>query len=246
MVLEETIMYSWNARIRYSEVDCENKLTIGRLLDYFQDCSTFQSEELGLGVKYLQEKHRVWLLSSWQIDVERYPEIGERVEVGTLPYDFKGFIGYRNFWMKDERGERLAAANSIWTLFDMEKGKPAMPDQKTREGYQISPKIEMEYLPRKIAVPGDGEVMPEFPVTRHYLDTNRHVNNGQYVKVALEYPEEGFVVRRLRAEYKKQAYLNDIFCPVVYKKDNVYVVSLKDKNGEPYAVVELTGEKKQG
>ena len=145
--------------------------------------------------------------------------------------------------MTDEQGVRLAAANSIWTLFDMEKGKPTMPDQRTKEGYQISPKIEMEYLPRKIALPEGGEAKQEFPITRHYLDTNNHVNNGQYVKMALEYPEEGFVVRRLRAEYKKQSYLGDIFCPVVYEKENAYVVSLNDKNGEPHAVVELTGEK---
>ena len=236
-------MYTFETRIRYSEVDCDNKLTLGKLLDYFQDCSTFQSEDLGLGVKYLQGRHQVWLLSAWQIDVERYPEIGERVEVGTLPYDFRGFIGYRNFWMKDREGVRIAAANSIWTLFDMEKGKPAMPDQKMKDGYQISPKIEMEYLPRKIMLPEGGEEKPAFVIARHYLDTNHHVNNGQYVKMALEYPEEGFMIRRLRAEYKKQAYLNDVFYPVVYQRGNIFTVSLNQENGEPYAVVELTGER---
>ena len=59
-------MYTFDARIRYSEADCENKLTLGSLLDYFQDCSTFHSEDIGLGVRYLQERHQVWLLSSWQ------------------------------------------------------------------------------------------------------------------------------------------------------------------------------------
>ncbi len=237
-------MYTFDARIRYSEADCENRLTLGSLLDYFQDCSTFHSEDIGLGVKYLQKLHQVWLLSSWQIDVERYPEIGERVEVGTLPYDFRGFIGYRNFWMKDAQGVRLAAANSIWTLYDLEKGRPVMPDQNMKDGYMISPKIEMEYLPRKIAIPEGGEEKPCFTIARHHLDTNHHVNNGQYVHIALEYPEEDFVVRRLRAEYKKQAYLGDVFCPVVYEREGSYVVSLNDRSGEPYAVVELTGERR--
>lgn len=238
-------MYTFETRIRYSEVDCDNKLTLGKLLDYFQDCSTFQSEDLGLGVKYLQERHQVWLLSAWQIDVDRYPEIGERVEVGTLPYDFKGFIGYRNFWMRDKEGVRIAVANSIWTLFDMERGKPAMPDQKTKDGYRISPKIEMEYLPRKIAVPEGGEAKQSLVITKHHLDTNHHVNNGQYVHIALEYPEEDFVIRRLRAEYKKQAYLGDTFYPTVCRRDDVYTISLNDEKGQPYAVVELTGERKQ-
>lgn len=235
-------MYTFDARIRYSEADCENKLTPEGLLNYFQDCSTFHSEDLGLGVKYMLERHLVWALNFWQIDVEKYPEIGERVKVGTLPYDFRGFIGFRNFWMDDEQGGRLARANSIWTLLDLETGKPVKPLQEMLSGYKVSPKIEMEYLPRKIAMPEGGEEKQKFIITRHYLDTNHHVNNGQYVKMALEYVEdEDFVIKRLRAEYKKQGYLNDIFYPVVYRNADVYTVSLNDKNGEPYAVIELDG-----
>lgn len=239
-------MYTYDVRIRYSETDCENKLTPEGLLNYFQDASTFQSEDLGFGVKYMLERCLVWALNAWQIDVEKYPEIGERVQVGTLPYEFKGFIGFRNFWMNDSEGRRLAAANSVWTLLDLETGKPVRPAQEMLDGYGISGKIEMEYTPRKILIPEEksGGVMrldkQEVLITKQHLDANHHVNNGQYVKMALEYVEDGFAVKRLRAEYKKQAYLGDIFCPVVYRKENIYTISLNDKEGTPYAVVELT------
>ncbi len=236
-------MYTFDARIRYSEGDCENRLTMNSLLNYFQDCSTFQAEDLGLGVRYMLDRGLVWALSSWQIDVERYPEIGESVKVGTLPYAFRGFIGYRNFWMEDGGGKRLAVANSIWTLLDLKTGKPEKPSQDMYDGYVLDSKLEMEYLPRKIVVPQEGEAKPEFVITRQHLDSNHHVNNGQYVKMALEYAEEAFAIRRLRAEYKKQAYLGDVFYPVVYAKEDGCAVSLNDKTGEPYAVVEMTGEK---
>ena len=261
-------MYIYDARIRYSEAGCENRLTPEGLLNYFQDCSTFHSEDLGFGVKYMLAHRLVWALGSWQIDIARYPEIGERVRVGTLPYDFKGYIGFRNFWMTDERGERLAAANSIWTLLDLETGKPVKPAKEMLDAYRTSPKIEMEYLPRKILIPEEkgtgaapgrnvlgeeaedarsgGAVRLEkqtYTVTRRYLDANRHVNNGQYVRMALEYVEDGFAVKRLRAEYKRQAYLGDVFCPVVYREENRYTVSLNNEAGEPYAVVEFTGER---
>lgn len=236
-------MYTFDARIRYSEADCENRLTMNSLLNYFQDCSTFQSEDLGLGVRYMLDRGLVWALSSWQIDVGRYPEIGERVKVGTLPYAFRGFIGYRNFWMEDGTGKRLAVANSIWTLLDLETGKPEKPLQEMYDGYELSPKLEMEYLPRKIVMPQAGEKRPEFVITRQHLDSNHHVNNGQYVKMALEYVEEDFLIRRLRAEYKRQAYLGDVFYPVVYQREDGCAVSLNDVTGEAYAVVEMTGEK---
>ena len=41
-------MYSYQSRIRYSELDETGHLKIESLLDYFQDCSTFHSEDLGL------------------------------------------------------------------------------------------------------------------------------------------------------------------------------------------------------
>ena len=90
-------MYRFESRVRYSEVDSEKKLTLSSLLDYLQDCCTFQSEELGIGVEYLAGHQAAWVLSSWEIEILRYPEMGERIVTGTWPYDFKGFFGYRNF-----------------------------------------------------------------------------------------------------------------------------------------------------
>ena len=42
-------MYEFEGRIRYSECDDTGRLSIFSLVNYFQDCSTFQSEELGHG-----------------------------------------------------------------------------------------------------------------------------------------------------------------------------------------------------
>ena len=64
-------MYTFDSRIRYSETDSEGKLTMASLINYFQDCSTFQSEDLGVGLEYFRENHMVWVLSSWQIVGER-------------------------------------------------------------------------------------------------------------------------------------------------------------------------------
>ena len=64
-------MYTFDSRVRYSETDSGGKLTMASLINYFQDCSTFQAEELGVGVEYLRERHLVWVLSAWQIVVER-------------------------------------------------------------------------------------------------------------------------------------------------------------------------------
>ena len=76
-------MYTFDSRIRYSEIDRSGRLSIPAVVDYFQDCSAFQSEELGVGVEYLANKKRAWILNSWQIVLERRPEECEKITVGT-------------------------------------------------------------------------------------------------------------------------------------------------------------------
>ena len=95
-------MYSFKSKIRYSETDSRGRLSLEALLDYFQDCSAFQSEALGVGFYPLQERGLAWVLSYWQIVVDRFPDFYEDVETGTYPYNFKGCFGQRNFFMKDK------------------------------------------------------------------------------------------------------------------------------------------------
>ena len=234
--------YSFKGRVRYSEIGENGCLTLPGIQDYYQDCCTFQSEEIGQGMEALEERQRAWVLSSWQIVVNRYPKLGEKVKIVTLPYELKVFLGYRNFAMLDEQGEYLAKANSLWSLLDVGTGKPVMVNEAMHKGYEIDEKLDMEYAPRKIAVPEGGELLEPIVVKKHHLDTNHHVNNGQYVNIAMEYLPDDFVIRQMRAEYKKQAFLDDVLHPYVVSTENDYVICLQDEAGKPYVSVEFQGQ----
>ena len=181
-------MYTFGSRIRYSETDEYGKLTLTGIMNYLQDCSTFQSEDIGLGISYLTEHHQAWWLSSWQIVIDRYPALGEEVVIGTWPYDFKGFYGYRNFTICDPAGNYLVRANSVWFLFDTELGRPVKVKEENIRGYGRGDekRLEMEYAPRKITVPAEYEEAECVTIAKHHIDTNHHVNNAQYVEIARE------------------------------------------------------------
>ena len=51
--------YSFSGRVRYSEIGENGLLTLPGVLNYFQDCSTFQSEEVGLGMEVLKEWKKI-------------------------------------------------------------------------------------------------------------------------------------------------------------------------------------------
>ena len=117
-------MYTFESRVRFSEADHTELLTLPGLVNYFQDCSTFQSEDIGYGVQSLKKSGQAWILSAWQIVVNRYPKLGEYIRVSTWATDFTGLFGLRNFKMEDEAGEMTAWANSVWVYMDRKKGRP--------------------------------------------------------------------------------------------------------------------------
>ena len=233
-------MYQFDSRVRYSETDEEGRLSLTGILNYFQDCSTFQSEDLGMGVRYLTEHGRAWWLTSWQIVIDRYPVLGEKIVISTWPYDFKGIYGYRNFTLQDQEGGYLARAASVWFFFDTVRQKPARITPEDIRGYgEAQPRLTMDYASRKIALPEEYEERPRILVSRHHLDTNHHVNNARYVEIAKESLPQEISVKELRVEYKKAAVLGDYMIPRVSRTEEGYVTALYSDQGAPYAVVWL-------
>lgn len=232
-------MYSFDSRVRYSEIDHRGTLTLPGLINYFQDCSTFQSEDIGLGLGVLKERKKAWILSYWQVIAERFPKMGEQITVGTFATGFKGLYGDRNFIMKDEDGNRIACANSVWVFMDTEKGRPAKPGEEDIVPYGTEPPLDMEYEGRKIKLPETSENRPSFPVRKYHIDTNEHVNNCQYVQMALEILPEDMKLHQLRVEYKKSAVLGDVIYPKTAYEEDRTVVELCDADGKLYAVIEF-------
>ena len=106
-------MYKWNTNVRYSECGARKTISLPGIVNYFQDSSSAHSENLGAGMEYLDKHHGAWVLNSWQIEVNRYPEITEEIEISTWPSDFKGVFGPRSFCMKDKDGKILACARTL-------------------------------------------------------------------------------------------------------------------------------------
>ena len=57
-------MYTHDRRVTYSEISMKGFADIAQIAEYFQDCSVFQSEVLGMGLTYMNEHHLAWLLAS--------------------------------------------------------------------------------------------------------------------------------------------------------------------------------------
>lgn len=237
-------MYSFKSRVRYSELNHQNGLLdCSSIINYFQDCSTFQSEDLNRGLEYLHAANRVWLLNSWQLEIIKPARLGDLITLGTWAYDFRGAYGYRNFIMKDDNDQVLAVAKSIWVYVDTETGKPTRipKDYAITSGYGMEPPYPMEPAERKVEIPGPLTLSEPFPIIKSNIDSYNHVNNGQYIKLAEEFLPERFTASSMRVEYRAQAVLGDIILPMIGVQDGRITVVLADQAKKPYAIVEFHG-----
>lgn len=202
-------------------------LSLPAIVDYFQDVSTFQSEDLGIGIDFLKEKDLLWVMSAWQVVVHRYPALRRKNQDRDDSIRAARLYGTAvNFFMDTEDGERLAEANSVWSLINHKKGVPVRVLPEMVEKYDVKERLQMDYAPRKIAVPQGGIRQEPFRVERQHLDGNHHVNNGQYISMAMAYLPENFAIRQMRAEYKKSALLHDIVVPIIVTEADRVTVSL--------------------
>lgn len=233
-------MYTFESRVRYSETDESGSLSVTGIMNYLQDCSTFQSEDLGVGIGYLSGKKRAWWLNSWQILIDRQPKLGERIRISTWPHAFKGIYGYRNFTITDQDGRYLIRADSCWFFYDLEHSCPARVTEDEIRGYgSLEQALVLPPAARKILLPEQCRDECPVSVSHHHLDTNRHVNNAQYVAIARELLPELSAVSEVRAEYKKAAVLGDVMYPRIGETPEGYVVSLQDGKGTVYANIWL-------
>ena len=145
--------------------------------------------------------------------------------------------------MKDQNGEVTAYANSIWGFnMDLASGRPTRPSEEEISRYGMEEPYPMEYASRKVPMPEGGVKTSPIKVRKYHIDTNHHVNNCQYVQMAVELLEENGMepdFSGLRVEYKKSAVYGDILYPSYKIQDGISTVLLGDENGKPYAVVEL-------
>ena len=235
-------MYEMKKRILYSDFDEKGDMQLGRIVVSLQDCINAHSQDIGRGIDYMVKTGRTWFLVAWNIEIRRKPKLYEDVTLATWGYEYKHSLGHRNVIMKDANGEICVAADSLWSLVDMENGKPIRITDADMEGYVISPRFEpMTYLPRRIKYGDSFTLADTVHVRRRDRDYNGHMTNANYIALASEYIPEDFPVSRIRGEYKAQSkYLERLSCYRSFE-DGKYIIKIAgEENGEEKCIVEFS------
>ena len=241
-------MYAHCSTVTASMSDETGKLSLTSAMCLLQDTSQLWLDSEPELKKYFEENNMAQVLAARQMDIIRMPEYGTRVKTVTRVYLCRGFSGQRNTFIYDADDESIIYVKSIGfgAFIDLSTGGLKRIPREIAEKVVIDEKLDMEYLPPKIAAPESGPVIfDSITAGRCDIDFNRHVNNVQYIRMAYELLPRDTEYGRLRVEYRLPAKLDDIIIPYVFREDGRVVVDLKNEEGASYALAEFSNGKQR-
>jgi acyl-ACP thioesterase len=192
-----------------------------------QDCSEMWIDSEPGVKEYFVAQNMAQLLASRQVEIIRVPEYKEELTVTTSVYGMKPMFGFRNTYIYDAEGKPCYKTWSMGAFVDKANGKLKRVDDATIASMTLEPQLEMNYGDRRIILPREGgEAQEPYKVLRADIDYNKHMNNANYVRIAMELLPEGFEMKCLRVEYRVAAKLGDVLVPVVYNVEGRFIVAI--------------------
>lgn len=218
-------MFSLSNLVTTSTTDAMGRLKLFSALQMMQDCSEMWFESEPAARAYFEAEGRAQLLAARQVEVIRVPRFGERLTTQTGVYRVEPLFGFRNTFIVDSEGKPCYASWSMGAFVARASGRLARIAPEVLRGIALDEPRPMPYRDRHIALPAvlpvDGRpIAPE----RNDIDYNGHVNNAQYVRMALELLPADFEVAHFRVEYKRPARLADRLVPHIYADSSRTVV----------------------
>jgi len=200
----------------------------------------------------------------------------EQLTVTTSVYGMKPMFGFRNTFIYDAEGKPCYRTLSMGAFVDKSNGKLKRVDDATIASMNLEPQLEMNYRDRRIILPkapierekgdacissserevarpkvkDDGQILDHIKVLRADIDYNKHLNNANYVRMAMELLPEAFEVKGLRVEYRVAAKYGDALTPSIYQIDGGIIIALsigterlrvgEQSSGMVSAIIEFT------
>lgn len=232
--------------VHYYEVDYNGKALISSIMNYFGDIAMVQTEELNIGMEFLNKHHIAWVLYKWDISINRYPKYNERVKVKTWAYGIKKFYAYRKFTITDSSGEVIVEANSIWFLIDIEKRKAISVPDYMYDIFKMDKEEKRTLKIDKISKLNKIDLENKFSVRYGDIDTNRHVNNVKYVAWAIETVPRDVVtkyeLKNVKVTYQKETSYGNIVkarTQILEEEDGIVCLhKIQDKSDNELAILQ--------
>lgn len=178
--------YESTYTVQAHEIDAAKRIKPTALLQLMQEASMQNAINLKISVYELEQQNVSWVLLKKDLQVSRWPGLGDQIRIITYPAGIERIFAYRDYIAYDQDDNLIAHASSTWTLMNL----------NTRKVERI-PKSFLDLVPRTVddALPRPITKIPEISTSsltydhtiRYFdLDWNGHVNNVALTKFMLQ------------------------------------------------------------
>ena len=178
-------------KVRSYECGPDGRVTLPNVCNYFQEAASLHASSLGLGKGDFAAagENISWVLTKLVVKMTRYPVWEDEVTVETFPRGGRKIVAWRDFELKDAKGETLGVASSEWMIIDLATRKiHAVPEKVfAANDPENVPVLGLEPF-SKFRFPDEADCRPLLHLTaqKSQIDLNGHVNNVHYLNWMLE------------------------------------------------------------
>ncbi len=195
--------------LRAPDVDIKGEWMPSAIFTRMQEIAEDHAACVGWGREHVVEKLGCgWVLTRMNVEMLRYPSLGEKILVSTWPLKPTKFIFRRQFLFCAQDGKELGKASSQWVLFDIAERMLRRTEAVGKYPYDPElPQIVEE--PGKLALPAHMERAAEREALYSDVDMNRHMNNTKYLNWICElFPVD--ILEKKRMEIVKINYISEV------------------------------------
>jgi acyl-ACP thioesterase len=190
-------------KIQPQFVDFQFHVTMASLGDILLTAAGLNADDNGFGLRRLRELDCSWVLSRMAIEMKRFPEQYEKIQVETWIEDVGRASTTRNFCIRNEQNEIIGSACSIWVMLDMKTRRAK--DLMTLDGIHEFASGDAGLIEKPIRLgPVTGDVQNSFKVKYSDIDINGHTNSVRYI----EWISDCFSLDKYREKQVKRFEIN--------------------------------------
>ena len=175
----EELVFSIEKDITSNEADYNLDMKLSSIFLFFQEVSSLHSEVLGVGKSETIDKDLHWVITRFNVVIDRIPRYGEKVKVKTYPGANNGLFFFRHYQITDMKDNVLVRAISNWVIID---GFTHEIKRNPFKGYSIPIYKEEGELPIPTKI---NEKATNYLYSRKVrysdIDLNTHLNNTRYI-----------------------------------------------------------------
>ena len=190
MVIREELKSFHTYTLRHVVTSCEvtpqNQMRPSYFLRMMQEAADLDSAELGVSRKELEAANQLVMVSRNSIQIYRYPQAHEEIQLVTLHRSIRGVRMYRDFLFFS--GDYvLAEATNEYCMVSASNRHAVRPDL-----YANNPNFAQQNYkpgnpqPKRIVLPTHLLNMGNRKVYYSHLDQNGHLNNANYCDFAID------------------------------------------------------------